>query len=241
MEYNFRCVDRPFFQVEIVHMYFFVFFFSHHRAAWGYECQNSRCEKILLNEISETTAVSLPVCRIFCGDIPGTLWPKPNGFIKVKPVMARLTPNNMQFNILTNRDAHNDFWTANELRFKQQITAKVPKRIQLTDEGSRLLIAINISNANGKLNHETNEHYHIEVYENTGVVLAKIRAETIFGARHALETLLQLIIFDNIRNELQIVGEFEIDDKPVFKHRGVLLDTSRNYFSVESIKRTIGE
>lgn len=154
--------------------------------------------------------------------------------------MARLSPNHMEFNILTKSDANNDFWTANEQRFKQQITAKVPKRVTLTDEGSRLMIMIEVENPEVKLNHETNEHYHIEAYENTGVVLVKIRAETIFGARHALETLSQLVVFDNIRNELQIVGEFEIDDKPVFKHRGVLLDTSRNYFSVESIKRTIG-
>lgn len=154
--------------------------------------------------------------------------------------MARLSPNRMEFNILTKSDANNDFWKANEQRFKQQITAKVPKRVTLTDEGSRLMIMIEVEHPEVKLNHETNEHYHIEAYENTGVVLVKIRAETIFGARHALETLLQLVVFDNIRNELQIVGEFEIDDKPVFKHRGVLLDTSRNYFSVESIKRTIG-
>lgn len=39
----------------------------------------------------------------------------------------------------------------------------------------------------------------------------------------------------------QIVGEFEIRDRPAFTHRGFLLDTARNYFSVESIKRTIGK
>lgn len=183
----------------------------------------------------------MPVCRIYCGDIPGTLWPKPNGLIKMHTLMARLSPNRMEFNILTKSDANKEFWTANEQRFTQQITAKVPKRVSLTDEGSRLKIMIQVENLDVKLNHETNEHYHIEAYENTGVVLVKIQAETIFGARHALETLLQLIVFDDIRNELQMVGEFEIDDKPVFKHRGVLLDTSRNYFSVESIKRTIGK
>lgn len=154
--------------------------------------------------------------------------------------MARISPNRMEFNILTKSDANNDFWKTNEERFTQQITAKVPKRVALTDEGSRLMIMIDVENLEAKLNHETNEHYHITAYENTGVVLVKIRAETKFGGRHALETLSQLIVFDDIRRELQIVGEFEIDDKPVFKHRGVLLDTSRNYFSVESIKRTIG-
>lgn len=44
----------------------------------------------------------------------------------------------------------------------------------------------------------------------------------------------------SLEHNFQIVAEFDIVDEPVFKHRGLLLDTSRNYFSVASIKRTIG-
>lgn len=66
-----------------------------------------------------------------------------------------------------------------------------------------------------------------------------ITADNFFGARHALETLSQLIVYDNIRNEILTVGSAEISDEPKFKYRGILLDTARNYFSVESIKRTI--
>lgn len=36
-----------------------------------------------------------------------------------------------------------------------------------------------------------------------------------------------------------MVAEIELEDSPVYKHRGVVLDTSRSYFSVASIKRTI--
>lgn len=155
--------------------------------------------------------------------------------------MAHVSPHGFQFNVLNRTEYNLEFWKANEYRFKQQLTAKVPKRLTLSDVGSRLMVMVNVKSLDMKLNHETNEHYHIKGYENTGVVLVKIEAETIFGARHAMETLSQLIVFDNIRNELQIAGEFEIEDEPVYKHRGVLLDTSRNYFSVDSIKRTIGE
>lgn len=217
------------------------FFLCVYRAVWGYECQNSRCAKIELNESENTKAVSLPVCRIFCGNDPGTLWPKPNGFAQLKTVMARITPNDVQFNLLNNSKRNEDFWKANEAIFLKRIKLKVPKSVQLNDDGNRLMLMINVENQDGKLNHQTNEHYNIQAYENTGVVLVKIKAETIFGARHALETLSQLIIFDNIRNELQVVGEFEIDDKPAFSHRGFLLDTARNYFSVAAIKRTIGK
>ena len=70
--------------------------------------------------------------------------------------------------------------------------------------------------------------------------MVKITSESIFGARHALETISQLIIFDNVRRELQIVADFYIDDRPAFPHRGLTLDTVRNYFNIDAIKRTIG-
>lgn len=210
------------------------------RSPWGYECQHSRCVK---KEISELTndALSLPVCKIFCGNNIGTLWPQPNGLVKLQQTMARITLESVSFNLVKKSGLNAEFWKENEQRLMKQIEAKVPHGVKLPNEGSRLMVLIDVEDENAKLNHQVNEHYHIEAYENTGVVLIKIHAETIFGARHAIETLYQLIVFDDIRNELLILGEFTIDDKPAFPHRGFLLDTSRNYFSVEAIKRTIGK
>lgn len=183
----------------------------------------------------------MPVCRLFCGENPGTLWPRVNGNVHLKNVMARLSPTEVEFKLINETVKNEQFWTSNEQRLREQVLAKVPHSVKLNDDGSRLMFTIDIKNNDGKLNHETNEHYTIHAYENTGVVIIRIEAETIFGARHALETVSQLIVFDDIRNELQIVGEFEIDDKPAYPHRGFLLDTSRNYFTVDSIKRTIGK
>ncbi|XP_031637657.1 chitooligosaccharidolytic beta-N-acetylglucosaminidase-like [Contarinia nasturtii] len=103
-----------------------------------------------------------------------------------------------------------------------------------------MVIGINVENTDGKLNLHTNEHYQIQAHkEANGVVVANITAETIFGARHALETMSQLIVFDSDSDGLFIVDEFQIDDQPAFPHRGFLLDTVRNYFPLDSIKRTI--
>lgn len=186
------------------------------------------------------SAVSLPVCRLFCGEFPGTLWPRVNGNVRLENVMARLGPTEIEFKLINETMKNDQFWTANEQRLREQVLAKVPHSVKLSDNGSRLMFTIDIKNNDGKLNHETDEHYRVHAYENTGVVIIRIEAETIFGARHALETVSQLIVFDDIRNEILIAAEFEIDDKPAFQHRGFLLDTSRNYFSVDSIKRTIG-
>ena len=64
-------------------------------------------------------------------------------------------------------------------------------------------------------------------------------APTYFGARHGLETLSQLITFDvenSLEEDLHISSLVSIKDEPVYPYRGLLLDTSRNYYSIESIK-----
>lgn len=184
----------------------------------------------------------MQVCRLFCGDQPGTLWPRVNGKAKLQGKMARLSPTDVQFNLINQTKRNDVFWRANEQRLREQIIAKVPHYVKIKDDndGAHLMIMVDIKDEDAKLGPDTNEAYSIQAYENTGVVIMKVKAETIFGARHALETISQLIVFDDIRRELQVVGDFEIEDKPVFPHRGFLLDTSRNYYEVASIKRTIG-
>lgn len=66
-----------------------------------------------------------------------------------------------------------------------------------------------------------------------------ISAKMFFGARHGLQTLLQLIWFDDELQVYRILNEAQIQDAPKFKYRGLMLDTSRHFFSVESIQRTI--
>lgn len=64
-------------------------------------------------------------------------------------------------------------------------------------------------------------------------------AKTFFGAHHGLVTLQQLIWYDDAVNSLRVLNHAFVDDAPKFNFRGLMLDTSRHYFSVDSIKRTI--
>lgn len=68
-----------------------------------------------------------------------------------------------------------------------------------------------------------------------------VKAATVFGARHALQTLFQLTtaIEKNNTRHLLMVEKALILDKPVYPHRGLLIDTSRNYLKVDTIKRTL--
>ena len=69
--------------------------------------------------------------------------------------------------------------------------------------------------------------------------MVNISAKTYFGARHGIETLSQLISYKEEDDSLQMHTFARIEDKPMYPHRGVILDTSRNFFSVEILKRVI--
>eukprot|EP01063_Lacrimia_lanifica_P026394 TRINITY_DN3551_c0_g1_i1.p2 TRINITY_DN3551_c0_g1~~TRINITY_DN3551_c0_g1_i1.p2 ORF type:complete len:512 (+),score=167.02 TRINITY_DN3551_c0_g1_i1:70-1605(+) len=67
-----------------------------------------------------------------------------------------------------------------------------------------------------------------------------ITAKTQFGAYHAMETLSQLIIF-NATAKAYVVNNapWSVTDAPRFVHREVLIDTSRHYQPVASLKHII--
>jgi hexosaminidase len=69
--------------------------------------------------------------------------------------------------------------------------------------------------------------------------MVEITAPTFFGARHGVESLLQLVVYSDLDSSTVVPSSVELTDAPKYPHRGFLLDTSRNYFSVQSIKRTI--
>lgn len=67
-------------------------------------------------------------------------------------------------------------------------------------------------------------------------------AETVYGARHGLETLLQLtapVVLEGGGKGLVILRSAFITDAPIFAHRGLTIDTARNFVPVSEIRRTI--
>lgn len=76
-------------------------------------------------------------------------------------------------------------------------------------------------------------------YETGDLVTVRIIGTTIFGVRHGLETLQQLMTSDVCEAGLLLVKSARIEDRPVYRHRGLLLDTARNFISISAIKRTI--
>jgi hexosaminidase len=83
-------------------------------------------------------------------------------------------------------------------------------------------------------------------------VIVNIRAETVYGARHGLETLSQLVARvpaplggggrgrSSSRKHLLIMAtNVRLSDAPIFRHRGLMLDTARNFLPLYAMKRTL--
>jgi hexosaminidase len=82
------------------------------------------------------------------------------------------------------------------------------------------------------------ESYNLYIHQGTKVT-AEITANTVFGALRGLETFAQLVTYD--WNSIFYVDfvPINITDYPRYKHRGLLIDTSRHYLPLTSIFQVI--
>ncbi|CAO3664780.1 unnamed protein product [Rhizopus stolonifer] len=85
-----------------------------------------------------------------------------------------------------------------------------------------------------KLDVGVDESYQLHIPDQGGYAI--LTAPTWVGALRGLETFSQLIVFND---DQFIAHSVNIEDYPAFGHRGILLDTSRNFYPVQSILRTI--
>ncbi|GAB1226056.1 hypothetical protein ENUP19_0274G0045 [Entamoeba nuttalli] len=97
-------------------------------------------------------------------------------------------------------------------------------------------VAVELSSSSPmpKLQIGVDESYTLEVTTNS----ISIKAVTVYGARHAFETLLQLI---RISSNKFVISQLpiKISDAPRFKWRGLMVDPSRNPLSPLMFKRII--
>ncbi|KAK9663782.1 Glucosamine-6-phosphate isomerase (Glucosamine-6-phosphate deaminase) (GNPDA) (GlcN6P deaminase), partial [Basidiobolus ranarum] len=99
-------------------------------------------------------------------------------------------------------------------------------------------LSIQVSGHNTKLNLDTDESYTIDVPARGGK--ATIKAKSVYGALRGLESFSQLVKWTAEANQYRIpFAPVSISDKPVFVHRGVMIDSSRNFLKIEDIKRTL--
>lgn len=93
-------------------------------------------------------------------------------------------------------------------------------------------IQFQVINQTVKLDMEVDESYQLLVPP-TGQIIS-IHAKTWVGGLRALETLSQLVT-SGISNTTWVIHTANITDNPRYCHRGILLDTSRQFYPVSSI------
>lgn len=210
-----------------------------------YKCVNNKCiisefqdERKEINEVNE----SIDVCRLTCGQY-GSLWPRPTKMTSIKDPVIKFGLDNVVFNVSSVADELGKQYMAEVSQVLMSSLRKIcePRCIP-NDNNLTVFITTATPFTNIKLS--TNESYELNVFtDNLTQITANITAQTVYGARNGLETLRQLITtygrpkFDG--KTLVIAGEAQIVDEPAYAYRGFMLDTSRNYFPLSAIKRTI--
>ncbi|XP_047476575.1 chitooligosaccharidolytic beta-N-acetylglucosaminidase-like [Penaeus chinensis] len=213
---------------------------------WGWACVNETCVK------QENTGVriypGLNTCKLTCGPF-GSLWPRPTGVTRVGNETANFLLEKLILEgIRSPTEEVKGLVTQAFDLFKGNVAKELPEGGSRPEQmgphqqevlNREVRLDITVSGAVTRLSLETPEAYTLDITPRETVISVTILASNYFGARHALETLSQLIAFDDQEGLLQIVSSAALTDSPAFKYRGILLDTSRNFFSVKSIERTL--
>ncbi|CAG8480516.1 24582_t:CDS:2 [Dentiscutata erythropus] len=76
--------------------------------------------------------------------------------------------------------------------------------------------------------------------DNEKELIAYLKAPTVYGILHGLTTFSQLLYYNRNYEELFLpFAPHNIKDFPKFMHRGLLLDTSRNFYPIKEILKTL--
>ncbi|PSS24529.1 Beta-hexosaminidase [Actinidia chinensis var. chinensis] len=184
--------------------------------------------------LSPLTLSLLILSLLFSSTVQSTLnvWPKPRTFSWPQPQAILLSKN---FTISSPTHKHLD---AAVTRYLRQVLTEhhrplVPPDANLTNSPPIQTLTLAVTDLTSPLHHGVNESYTLSIPAEGAS--ATIAAATPWGAMRALETFSQLVWGDPAR----VVSGIFIEDFPIFEHRGVMLDTSRNFYAVDDILRTI--
>eukprot|EP00301_Raphidiophrys_heterophryoidea_P026057 c8892_g1_i1.p1 GENE.c8892_g1_i1~~c8892_g1_i1.p1 ORF type:complete len:599 (-),score=133.54 c8892_g1_i1:177-1973(-) len=156
-------------------------------------------------------------------------WPYPAQF--VNGTQAIPVDANLQFTVAVSSD---DVDAAVE-QFKNLVFTH--SSVQSTSPQRLLNVKIDVINPVAELQLETEESYTLTISVDGN---AKIQADTQLGVFHALQTLSQLIIFDfDSKTFIIPAAPWTINDFPRFKHRELLVDTSRHFLPLATIRTII--
>ena len=183
---------------------------------------------ILLLIVLSIVAVVLSSSLLSSSEVIPSIWPQPNVFKygeRSSSVSSSLSFKTVNGDVTTLEKAYQRY--SNNM-FKHSVNTDSNANIK------EVLVHVT-DNDESYPQLDTDESY--ELIINDKII---INSRTVYGALRALESLSQLVMYDFDTKSYQIVGlPILIEDAPRYKHRGLLLDTSRHFQPVDFIKRTI--
>ncbi|KAL5196505.1 hypothetical protein ABZP36_000017 [Zizania latifolia] len=174
---------------------------------------------------------------------PVNAWPKPTSMSWAEPHMAM--PVSRSFHVVG--PSGNAYLLSAARRYAALILAEryrpiVRPAVTVAAGGAELrCLTLAVSDLHAPLEHGVDESYALEILP-TGA--ATVTAATAWGAMRGLETFSQLAWWGDAagRREqmlLLVASGVRVEDRPLYPHRGLMLDTGRTYFPVADILRTI--
>ncbi|GJQ68253.1 hypothetical protein Trydic_g16861 [Trypoxylus dichotomus] len=226
----------------------------------GFSCGNYAREGAFMWKCSDTTDLceksnkpikdtipdgytSHEICRLTCGEY-GNLWPKPTLKTRISKILVEFHPSSIKFEC----DITNEKYLKHLEKIKNIFLTDVSRECGNCSKKNEneVIIRIASQHVSTDLYFGIDESYVINTKQNDKQLHVNILSKTIYGARNALETLSQLIVSSRISprqpaEEIMLVtiNSATIGDRPTYMHRGLLLDTARNYLSITTIKRQI--
>ncbi|KOB74197.1 Beta-hexosaminidase [Operophtera brumata] len=203
-------------------------------------CRDQRCERLPASETS--VLQSLQTCNMLCSSTQ--LWPQPTGPVSFATTAAPVKASSFKLQILAtpSSDVTEHLSEAFALMLEELRVLESSSASWHTNLGAPRVVTVRvIVNGSGdpRMRLDTDESYKLQLKPEGSELVADISAYSFCGARHAFETLSQIVWFDPYAGSLLILEAAKVTDAPTFPFRGLLLDTSRNFYSVGDITRTI--
>ena len=193
---------------------------------WTWTCDPAQkiCLKLQMNSTLELASEAR--CRATCGP-EASLWPLPHVLEMGGARAAEFRPDLVIKNIGAPTQEVRD-WVSDAIDFqleKLNIGKRRGGHSKISDLQS--VIAVEVVTDVLDIDVDTKEDYELRVRCDQDANNIQIVADTYFGARHALETLFQMIFWDSYNLSFLLSCDVTIRDGPHFEHRGVMLDTAR--------------
>jgi hexosaminidase len=195
----------------------------------------------LNNPAETTTFLSHGACLVTCGK--GNIWPYPTGDVNIGTSVQFLNISTVKMpESLTNLESaeFSRLTSAMNENFLRELNGTAKSRLATSGPAKfSLSITGSITDLNTQASTTNDESYTLQISTIENEVTVTINAATAFGYRHGLETLLQLIFWDDLMRSVGIVSSAFISDKPAFPYRGIMIDVSRHFISLSKIKESV--